>query len=62
MELQGLDLFKEVVWVSVSQRVAKLPAGKVEGLKKKMLKFDQKCLFGFWTLSPLNHDGLAQNS
>ena len=31
---KGLDLSEEVLWVSVSQRVAKLPAGKVGGLKK----------------------------
>ena len=31
---QGLDLSKEVLWVSVCQRAAKLPAGKVGGLKK----------------------------
>ena len=30
----GLDLSKEVLWVSVCQRAAKLPAGKVGGLKK----------------------------
>ena len=29
-----LDLSKEVLWVSVGQRVAKLPAIKVGGLKK----------------------------
>ena len=33
-ERQGLDLSKEVLWVSVCQRAAKLPAGKVGGLKK----------------------------
>ena len=27
---QGLDLSKEVLWVSVCQRAAKLPAGKLE--------------------------------
>ena len=31
---RGLDLFKEVLWVSVAQRAAELPAIKVEGLKK----------------------------
>ncbi len=31
---RGLDLSKEVLWVSVGQRAAKLPAIKVEGLKK----------------------------
>ena len=31
---QGLDLSKEVLWVSVSQRAAELPASKLEGLKK----------------------------
>ena len=31
---RGLDLSKEVLWVSVCQRAAKLPAGKVGGLKK----------------------------
>ena len=30
----GLDVSKEVLWVSVCQRAAKLPAGKVGGLKK----------------------------
>ena len=30
----GLDLSKEVLWVSVCQRVGDLPAGKVGGLKK----------------------------
>ena len=30
----GLDLYKEVLWVSVCQRAAELPAGKVGGLKK----------------------------
>ena len=34
VERQGLDLSKEVLWVSVCQRAAKLPAGKVGGLKK----------------------------
>ena len=34
MKQQGLDLSKEVLWVSVCQRAAKLPAGKVGGLKK----------------------------
>ena len=29
-----LDLSKEVLWVSVGQRVAKLPAIKIGGLKK----------------------------
>ena len=33
---QGLDLSKEVLWVSVCQRAAKLPAGKVGGLKKNL--------------------------
>ena len=31
---RGLDLSKEVLWVSVCQRAVKLPAGKVGGLKK----------------------------
>ena len=31
---RGLDLSKEVLWISVSQRAAELPAGKVGGLKK----------------------------
>ena len=31
---QGLDLSKEILWVSVSQRAAELPAGKVGSLKK----------------------------
>ena len=31
---RGLDLPKEVLWVSVCQRAAKLPSGKVGGLKK----------------------------
>ena len=31
---RGLDLSKEVLWVSVCQRAAELPAGKVGGLKK----------------------------
>ena len=31
---QGLDLSKEVLWVSVSQRAAELPASKVGGLEK----------------------------
>ena len=31
---QGLALSKEVLWISVCQRAAKLPAGKVGGLKK----------------------------
>ena len=30
----GLDLSKEVLWVSVGQRAAKLPAGKVGSLKR----------------------------
>ena len=30
----GLDLSKEVLWVSVGQRAAELPAIKVGGLKK----------------------------
>ena len=30
----GLDLFKEILWVSVGQRGAERPAVKVEGLKK----------------------------
>ena len=34
MEQQGLDLSKEVLWVCVCQRAAKIPAGKVGGLKK----------------------------
>ena len=31
---QGLDLSKEVLWVSFGQRGAELPAVKVRGLKK----------------------------
>ena len=31
----GLDLSKEVLWVYVGQRAAKIPAFKVGGLKKK---------------------------
>ena len=31
---RGLDVSKEVLWVSVGQREAKLPAIKVGGLKK----------------------------
>ena len=31
---EGLDLSKEVLWVSIGQRAAELPAIKVEGLKK----------------------------
>ena len=31
---RGLILSKEVLWVSVCQRAAELPAGKVGGLKK----------------------------
>ena len=30
---RGLDLSKEVLWVSVGQRAAELPAVKVEGKK-----------------------------
>ena len=30
----GSDLSKEVLWVSVGQRAAKLPAVKVRGMKK----------------------------
>ena len=33
----GLDLSKEVLWVSVGQRVAKLQPVKVEGLKNILL-------------------------
>ena len=32
---KGLDLSKEVLWISVSQRAAKLPAVKVGGFEKK---------------------------
>ena len=32
---KGLDLSKEVLWVSVGQRAAELSAFKVGGLKKK---------------------------
>ena len=35
VEQQGLDLSKEVLWVSVCQRAAKLPGGKVGGFEKK---------------------------
>ena len=31
---RGLDLSKEVLWVSVTQRAAELPAVKVEGQEK----------------------------
>ena len=31
---RGLDLPKEVLWVSIDQRVAELPAIKVGGVKK----------------------------
>ena len=31
---RGLDLYKEVLWVSLGQMAAELPAVKVEGLKK----------------------------
>ena len=31
---RGLDLSKEVLWVSVGQRAAEIPAIKVGGLKK----------------------------
>ena len=31
---QGLDPSKEVLWVSVCQKAAELPGGKVGGLKK----------------------------
>ena len=31
---RGLDCSKEVLWVSLCQKAAKLPAGKVGGLKK----------------------------
>ena len=34
MFLGVLDLFKEVQWVSVGQKAAKLQAAKVEGSKK----------------------------
>ena len=34
MEQGGLDLSKEVLWISVCQRAAKLPAGKVGGSNK----------------------------
>ena len=34
VEQQGLDLSKEVLWVSLGQRAAELPAVKVGGLKK----------------------------
>ena len=42
---QGLDLSKEVLWVSVCQRAAELPAGKFRGLKKKFChssRFDNR--------------------
>ena len=32
---RGLDLSKEVLWMSVGQRAAELPAVKVGGQKKK---------------------------
>ena len=35
--LRDLDLSKEVLWVSVIQRAAELPAVKVEGQKKILL-------------------------
>ena len=31
---RGLDLSEELLWISVGQRVAKLPAIKIGGLKK----------------------------
>ena len=31
---RGLDHFEEVLWVSINQRAAELPAIKVGGLKK----------------------------
>ena len=34
---RGLDLSKEVLWVSVGQRAVELPAIKVEGQKKPLL-------------------------
>ena len=34
MEWQSLDHSKAVLWVPLCQRAAKLPAGKVGGLKK----------------------------
>ena len=34
VNIGGLDLFKEVLWVSVGQRAAKLWAVKVRGQKK----------------------------
>ena len=33
---KGLDLSKEALWVSASQRAAELPAGKVGGLTKNL--------------------------
>ena len=33
---EGLDLSKEVLWVSVGQRAAELPAIKVGGKKKNL--------------------------
>ena len=37
---KGLDLSKEVLWVSVDQRAAELQAVKVGGQKKILLPFD----------------------
>ena len=36
VDKRGLDLFKEVLWVSFGQRGAELPAVKVGGLKKNL--------------------------
>ena len=44
---QGLDLSKEVLWVSFGQRGAELPAVKVGGLKKNLVIqpiADESCL------------------
>ena len=38
---EDLDLSKEVLWVSVGQKITELPAIKVRGLKKNSV--DQPC-------------------
>ena len=46
---EGLDLSKDVLWVSVGQRAAKLQAVKVGGLKKKFGLSARRGLLGFET-------------
>ena len=43
----GLDLSKEVLWVSVGQRQLELPAIKVGGLKKKICRSARHGCIGF---------------